>query len=66
MVEHIQTINKIGITKSEDRSDKDIQDFQNAVISLAKLAGFSVSVDKEKKEVIHMTGVNFSCEVCDI
>lgn len=65
MVDHIQTINRIGITRPENRTDKDIQDFQSAVISLAKLAGFSVNVERKSNEVTHMTGVNLSCEICE-
>lgn len=64
----IKRINHIGIMKPEDRTEKDLQDFQLALITMAKLAGLNVSVkydtNKERKQ-IQLSGVNPNCEVCD-
>tara|TARA_R100001143_G_C3356675_1_gene132828 strand:+ start:2162 stop:2371 length:210 start_codon:yes stop_codon:yes gene_type:complete len=64
----IKRINHIGIMKPEDRTEKDLQDFQSALITMAKLAGLNVSVkydtNKERKQM-QPSGVNPNCEVCD-
>jgi|TARA_R110000744_G_scaffold195110_1_gene314053 hypothetical protein len=64
----IKKINHIGIMKPEDKTEKDLQDFQLALITMAKLAGLNVSVkydnDKEQKQM-KLSKVNQNSEVCD-
>ena len=66
----VKRINHIGIIKPEDRTEKDLQDFQSALITMAKLAGLKVSIrhDSDKEEThkqMQPSGVNPNCEVCD-
>lgn len=66
----IKRINHIGIIKPEDRTEKDLQDFQSALITMAKLAGLKVSIrhDSDKEETrkqMKLSGGSQNCEVCD-